>query len=120
MALSSSSSPLLQIQLFFLFLLLSFIHQHGAIAPSTFGPLSTAGNQIIDTTGEPVRLAGISWFGFESEYRTLEGLALRSYQSYIDQMKGMGFNTIRIPFASQVLIVLRYRVVNECAAIVQQ
>lgn len=66
------------------------------------GPLSTSGNQIISQDGTPVRLQGISWFGFESNNFVLHGLWSRSYQSMMDQMKSLGFNVIRIPFCNQM------------------
>ncbi len=31
----------------------------------TTGWLSTSGNQIIDSTGHSVQIAGVNWFGFE-------------------------------------------------------
>ena len=45
------------------------------------------------------------WFryGFESSKYILTGLAVRSYTSIVDQIKSMGFNTIRVPFSGQML-----------------
>ena len=42
-------------------------------------------------------------FGFESSKYILKGLGVRSYTSIVDQIKSMGFNTIRVPFSSQML-----------------
>lgn len=61
--------------------------------------LSTSGNQIIDADGNPVRLAGVNWFGLESTRYTPDGLYARGYKSMMDQMVSLGFNTIRIPFS---------------------
>jgi endoglucanase len=66
------------------------------------GPLSTSGNQIIAADGSMVRLQGVSWFGFESSNLVPHGLWTRSYQSMMDQMQSLGFNTIRIPFCNQM------------------
>lgn len=66
------------------------------------GPLSTDGGQIVTEEGEKVRLQGVSWFGFETEAFAPQGLGIRSYQSMMDQMKEMGFNTLRLPFSSQM------------------
>lgn len=67
------------------------------------GPLSTDGNQIVDQEKKAVRIQGISWFGFESEQFAPQGLDIRSYRSMLDQMKSLGFNTIRIPYSNQML-----------------
>jgi cellulase/cellobiase CelA1/aryl-phospho-beta-D-glucosidase BglC (GH1 family) len=67
------------------------------------GYLSTNGNQIVDAAGNPVRITGINWFGFETTNRVLHGLWARSYKSALDQIKGLGFNTLRIPYSNAML-----------------
>jgi aryl-phospho-beta-D-glucosidase BglC (GH1 family) len=62
----------------------------------------TAGNQILDVSGAPVRIAGVNWFGFETSNFVAHGLWARSYTSMMDQMKQLGFNTIRIPFSNAI------------------
>ena len=66
------------------------------------GALTTLGNQIIDAAGEPVRLAGVNWFGFETTNFAPHGLWSRGYVEMMDQMKAEGFNTIRLPFSDQL------------------
>ncbi len=65
--------------------------------------LSTSGNQIVDAAGNPVRVTGINWFGFETGNRVLHGLWTRGYKSALDQIKGLGFNTLRIPYSNAML-----------------
>jgi len=60
----------------------------------------TDGNQIVDATGKTVRIAGVNWFGFETNIYVVHGLWARSYQDMMKQMVQLGFNTIRIPYAS--------------------
>lgn len=72
----------------------------GAMAP---GFLHTSGNQILDSAGMPVQIAGVNWFGLESSTGAPHGLWTRSYKDMIDQMAAAGFNTIRLPFASETL-----------------
>ena len=67
------------------------------------GWFSTEGNQIIDAAGNPVKIAGVNWFGFESTNASPHGVWTRSYKDMMDQMKDLGFNTIRLPFASDTL-----------------
>jgi chitinase len=67
------------------------------------GWLSTSGNQIVDSAGHSVQIAGVNWFGFESSTMAPHGLWTRGYKSMMDQMVSLGFNTIRLPFASDTL-----------------
>lgn len=72
----------------------------GGAAP---GWLSTSGNQIVDSAGHSVQIAGVNWFGFENNDLAPHGLWTRSYQSTMDQMADLGFNTIRLPFSNDTL-----------------
>ncbi|WP_339950471.1 Calx-beta domain-containing protein [uncultured Albimonas sp.] len=72
----------------------------GGTSPGWF---STSGNQVVDADGTPVRIAGVNWFGFESDTFAPHGLWTRGYASMMDQMQAEGFNTIRLPFSSEML-----------------
>jgi aryl-phospho-beta-D-glucosidase BglC (GH1 family) len=65
--------------------------------------LSTSGNQIVDGAGHDVQIAGVNWFGFESSNLAPHGLWARGYKDMMDQMVQLGFNTIRLPFSSDML-----------------
>ncbi len=67
------------------------------------GWFSTAGNQIVDAAGRSVQIAGVNWFGFEGTNMSANGLWTRSYKDMMDQMVDEGFNTIRLPFSSDML-----------------
>ncbi|TDO15140.1 aryl-phospho-beta-D-glucosidase BglC (GH1 family) [Mycobacterium sp. BK086] len=67
------------------------------------GFLHTSGNQILDSQGKPVQISGVNWFGAESPNGVPDGLWTRNYKDMIDQMAAQGFNTIRIPYSSQML-----------------
>ncbi|MFC3126317.1 cellulase family glycosylhydrolase [Pseudoroseomonas globiformis] len=67
------------------------------------GFFSTHGNQIVDAAGNPVKIAGVNWFGLESGNFAPHGLWVRGYKEMMDQMKAEGFNTIRLPFSSELL-----------------
>ena len=67
------------------------------------GWLSTAGNQIVDATGDAVRIAGVNWFGFEGTNMSPNGLWTRGYKEMMAQMVELGFNTIRLPFSGDML-----------------
>jgi endoglucanase len=74
---------------------------HAAEAPGA-GYWHTSGRQILDAAGQPVRIAGINWFGFETGNHVVHGLWSRDYKSMIDQMKSLGYNTIRLPYSDDV------------------
>jgi aryl-phospho-beta-D-glucosidase BglC (GH1 family) len=74
--------------------------------PSTSSPVAgyfhTSGNQIVDTNNQPVRIAGVNWFGFETSNYAPHGLWARGYREMMDQMKQLGFNTIRLRYSNQL------------------
>jgi len=59
--------------------------------------LAHSGSQILDASGRPVRIAGISWFGFETSDQIVHGLWNQDYHHILHTIKDSGFNTIRIP-----------------------
>ncbi|MCX4859372.1 cellulase family glycosylhydrolase [Streptomyces canus] len=75
---------------------------HAAAEAAGAGYWHTSGRQILDKSGQPVRIAGINWFGFETSNQVVHGLWSRDYKSMIDQMKSLGYNTLRIPFSDDI------------------
>ncbi|OYW08287.1 MAG: hypothetical protein B7Z53_05010 [Rhodospirillales bacterium 12-71-4] len=67
------------------------------------GALSTRGAQIIDATGTAVQIAAVNWFGLETTSFAPHGLHLRNWQEMMDQMAGLGFNAIRLPFSAEAI-----------------
>ncbi len=66
------------------------------------GYLHTDGARILDANGNQVILTGISWFGLETENYAPHGLWARNWESILDQIKDLGFNTIRLPYSNQL------------------
>lgn len=64
--------------------------------------LHTSGAQIVDSQGTPVRLTGVSWFGFETGNYCPHGLWVRSLDSMLDQIQSLGYNMIRVPYCNQL------------------
>jgi len=62
----------------------------------------TSGSQILDAQNQPVRIAGVNWFGFETSNYVVDGLDVRSYKDMLDQIKSLHYNTIRLPYSNQV------------------
>ncbi|MGW1963472.1 cellulase family glycosylhydrolase [Streptomyces sp. NPDC001935] len=81
---------------------------HAAAAPSAAAAVSAAGywhtdgRRLLDAQNQPVRMAGINWFGFETSNYVAHGLWSRDYKSMIDQMKTLGYNTIRLPYSDDI------------------
>jgi endoglucanase len=72
--------------------------QGGYLLPA--GYLSTSGNQIVDASGDPVRIDSIGWNGTDGDAGSaLQGLYAASYQTIMNAIKADGFNTIRIPWS---------------------
>jgi len=69
---------------------------------SAAGFFHTSGSQILDASNQAVRIAGVNWFGFETTNFAPHGLWTRGYKEMMDQMKQLGFNTIRLPYSDQL------------------
>lgn len=74
-----------------------------AAAGAGAGYWHTSGSQILDSNGNPVRIAGINWYGFETPDEIAHGLWAQDYHAIIDDIKNLGYNTIRIPFSNQMV-----------------
>ncbi|MEU3794720.1 cellulase family glycosylhydrolase [Streptomyces fructofermentans] len=79
------------------------VHADPAAAVPGAGHWHTDGRQIRDEAGQAVRIAGINWFGFETSDNAVHGLWARDYKSMIDQMRSLGYNTIRLPYSDDIL-----------------
>ena len=66
------------------------------------GPWHTSAGQIVDAAGQPVRMTGINWFGLETANYSPHGLWTRNYKDMLDQVKSLGYNTLRLPYANQL------------------
>ncbi len=66
------------------------------------GFLHTRGSQIVDAAGHNVKIAGVNWFGMESDRYAPDGLNVRNYKDMMHQMEDLGFNSIRLPFSDQL------------------
>lgn len=63
----------------------------------------TSGNRIVDSTGQPVRIAGINWYGFETTDQVVHGLWSLDYHSILEAIKSNGYNVIRLPYSNQMV-----------------
>ncbi|MFI7388100.1 cellulase family glycosylhydrolase [Streptomyces sp. NPDC049813] len=73
-----------------------------AFAAAGSGYWHTSGRRLLDAQDQPVRMAGINWFGFETANYAPHGLWSRDYKSMLDQMKSLGYNTVRLPYSDDI------------------
>ena len=64
--------------------------------------LHTNGAQIVNSSGAPVRLTGLNWFGLEGSTYCPHGLGVRSMPSILDQVQKLGYNCVRVPYCNQL------------------
>jgi aryl-phospho-beta-D-glucosidase BglC (GH1 family) len=74
----------------------------GGANPGASGFLRTRGGQIVDAGGNVVRLTGLSWFGMETSNFAPHGLWSRSLGGLLDQVRDLGYNSLRLPFSNQL------------------
>ena len=65
-------------------------------------PLHTAGQYIVDSNGNRVRLNAVNWYGAESTDFAVAGLEAVPLQSIVQQIKSLGFNAVRLPWSNQL------------------
>ena len=66
-------------------------------------PLHTSGHQILDAAGHPVRLASVNWYGFDEKEYVTGGLDHASLDAIIGQIRALGVNSVRLPWANETL-----------------
>lgn len=70
-----------------------------SIAP----PLHTDGYRIVDARGHAVRLASASWYGFDQKEYVAGGLDHAPLATIVEQIRRVGLNSIRLPWANETL-----------------
>jgi endoglucanase len=63
----------------------------------------TSGNQILDSSGHIVRIAGVNWYGFETTDEVVHGLWAQDYKYILNAIKSNGYNVIRMPMSNQMV-----------------
>lgn len=63
------------------------------------------GGRILDAAGQEIQLRGISHFGFNADILQPQYLWSMGWKEQIAQIKGLGFNAVRVPFVPDTLYV---------------
>ena len=87
-----------------IFILASFVVMRptSSVQAAGAGYWHTSGNKILDSNNQQVKIAGINWFGFETNNYVVHGLWARDYKVTLDHIKSLGYNTIRLPYSNQL------------------
>ncbi|CAG7945841.1 unnamed protein product [Penicillium salamii] len=73
-------------------------------------PFHTSGRHILDSEGESIKLASINWYGASDVNFVPSGLDVRHRDEIAQLIKQLGFNSVRLPYADEVVV--RNPVVN--------
>lgn len=77
----------------------SAIAQRAEIVP----PLHTVGTAIVDARGHTIRLTSVNWFGFDEGEFIAGGLDHAPLATIVEQIQKIGVNSVRLPWANEVL-----------------
>jgi len=71
--------------------------------PTVAPPLHTEGHRIVDSGGHPVRLTSVNWYGFDQKEYVAGGLDHAPLAQIIDEIRQIGVNSVRLPWANETL-----------------
>ena len=66
-------------------------------------PLHTEGNRIVDANGRAIRLTSVNWYGFDEKEFVAGGLDHAPLAAIVEQIKTIGVNSVRLPWANETL-----------------
>ncbi|POR31227.1 Endoglucanase [Tolypocladium paradoxum] len=66
-------------------------------------PLRTRGRHIVDARGRRFKLASINWYGASDELFVPGGLDIQHRTKIAETIKRMGFNSVRLPYADELV-----------------
>ena len=73
--------------------------------PQYAGYWHTSGSKILDSSSpaKAVRISGVNWYGFETTNGVVHGLTSQNYKTILSTVKNLGYNTVRLPYANQIV-----------------
>jgi endoglucanase len=66
-------------------------------------PLHTSSYDLLDAAGHRVRLTSVNWYGFDQKEFVAGGLDVAPLQTIIEQIRAIGANSVRLPWANETL-----------------
>jgi endoglucanase len=67
-------------------------------------PFRTVGRYILDQDGNRVKLRSVNWYGASDIFMVPSGLDIRHRSEIAALIRAMGFNSVRLPFADELVI----------------
>ncbi|RKK66323.1 hypothetical protein BFJ69_g15508 [Fusarium oxysporum] len=67
-------------------------------------PLRTRGRDIVDVNGRRFKLASVNWYGASDEFFVAGGLDIQHRDDIAKTIKKLGFNSVRLPYADELVI----------------
>jgi endoglucanase len=71
--------------------------------PQIRPPLHANGHKILDSAGHEVRLTSVNWYGFDQKEYLAGGLDHARLETIIGQIRDIGVNSVRLPWANETL-----------------
>ena len=66
-------------------------------------PLQTSSRWIVDANGKRFKLASVNWYGAEEEDFVVGGLDFEDVHAIARMIRGLGFNSVRLPFSNELV-----------------
>ncbi|RBR09779.1 uncharacterized protein FIESC28_09736 [Fusarium coffeatum] len=67
-------------------------------------PLRTQGRDIVDIRGRRFKMASVNWYGASDEFFVTGGLDIQHRDDIAKTIKKLGFNSVRLPYADELVI----------------
>ncbi|KAK1503302.1 cellulase [Colletotrichum tamarilloi] len=67
-------------------------------------PLHTKGRDIVDEEGRRFKLLSVNWYGASDELNILGGLDVQHRDVIAQTIRGLGFNSVRLPYSDEMVI----------------
>lgn len=85
------------------FMAIGLYGRQNVSAQTSWTYLHTSGRNIVDANNNVVHISGVNWFGAETPDWTPDGLWSIDYRVMLNQIKSLGYNTIRLPYSTDFL-----------------
>jgi endoglucanase len=66
-------------------------------------PLHTDGYRMVDAGGHAIRLTSVNWYGFDEKEYVAGGLDHAPLLAIVEQIRAIGVNSVRLPWANETL-----------------
>jgi aryl-phospho-beta-D-glucosidase BglC (GH1 family) len=67
------------------------------------GSLRVSGSRIVDSTGKPIHITGVTWHGLETSNFAPAGLWIRSLADLTSQIRALSYNSVRFTISFRLL-----------------